>query len=129
MIPARATMTKLDSTARERAGCLGGRGGGQRLLLPREAGVELVHVELAVEAEVLRVRAQEALDVCLAGQDLEALFLERPQVLRADLGVRFYPGELETLAQPGFTQAVADLEHGEPRIVAPGTCRPTAKPA
>src|SRR4029079_19451198 len=102
---------------RPRAGGLFRRPGRrERLLLPREAGVELVHVELAVEAEVLRVRAQEALDVCLAGQDLEALFLERPPVFRADLGIRLYSGELVTLAQPSFTQAVADLEHGEPGL-------------
>src|SRR3954471_18649011 len=35
--------------------------GSERLLVPREAGVELVDVELAVEPEVLRVRPQEAL--------------------------------------------------------------------
>src|SRR4029079_6531267 len=85
----------------------------ERLFFPGEAGVELVDVELAVEAQVPRVRSQEAVDVCLAGQDLEALFLERPQVLRADLGVRFYAGELITLAQPSFTTAVDHLEHGD----------------
>ena len=49
------------------------------------ARVELVDVELAVEAEVVRVRAQEALDVRLRGQHLELLVLEGAQVLAADL--------------------------------------------
>ena len=57
----------------------------RRRLPPHEARVVLVDVELAVEAEVLGVRAQEALDVGLRRQQLELLVLERAQVLAADL--------------------------------------------
>ena len=41
-----------------------------------EARVELVDVELAVEAEVVGIRAEEALDVGLGREQLEALLLE-----------------------------------------------------
>ena len=50
-----------------------------------EARVVLVDVELAVEAEVVGVGPQEALDVGLRGQLLELLVLERAQVLAPDL--------------------------------------------
>src|SRR5688572_6073785 len=56
-----------------------------RLLVDPEPRRVLVHEELAVEAEVVRVRAEEALDVRLPRQDFEALGLERAQVLRANL--------------------------------------------
>ena len=49
------------------------------------ARVELVDVELAVEAEIVGVRPQEALDVGLRRERLEPLLLERAQVLDADL--------------------------------------------
>ena len=58
------------------------------LLADDEARVVLVDVELAVEAQVLGVGAEEALDVRVRGQQLEALVLERAQVLAADLGRR-----------------------------------------
>src|SRR5207244_11298462 len=69
------------------------------LLADEEAGVVLVDVELAVEAEVLRVRPQEALDVRRARQLLELLLLERAQVLATDLRGLLELGELEPLAQ------------------------------
>ena len=71
-------------------------GANGRLLLPDdEAGVVLVDVELAVEPEVLGVRAEEALDVGLRGQQVEALVLERAQVLAADLRAVLDLGEVE----------------------------------
>jgi hypothetical protein len=84
----------------------------RELLLPGEARVVLVDVKLTVEAEVLRVGTEKALDVRVPGQDLEVLFLEGTKVLGADLGVRLHPGQLEPLAKPSFAQAVAYLEHG-----------------
>jgi hypothetical protein len=83
-----------------------------KLLLAGETRVVFVDVELPVEAEILSVRAQESLDVRVAGQDVEVLLLERAEVLRTDLGVSLHPGQLEPLAQPRFAQAVAYLEHG-----------------
>ena len=82
------------------------------LLEPDVAEVVLVHVQLAVEAEVLGVRAEKPLDVGLCGQEVELLVLERTQVLAPDLGRILDLGELEALAQPRLTQAVPDLEHG-----------------
>ncbi len=76
------------------------------------ARVVLVDVELPVEAQVLRVGAQEALDVGLRGQDLELLVLERAQVLAPDLGRRLGLDEVDLAAQARLAQAVADLEHG-----------------
>ena len=60
-----------------------------------EARVVLVDVELAVEAEILGVGAQEALDVGLRGQHVELLLLERAQVLPADLGRKLGLREVE----------------------------------
>ncbi len=77
-----------------------------------EPRVELVDVQLAVEAQVLGVRAQEALDVRLRRQQLELLVLERPQVLAADLRVQLRLGEVDATTETRLAQAVADLEHG-----------------
>ena len=82
-------------------------------LAPHIARVELVHVELAVEPEVVRVRAQEALDVRLGGQHLELLLFEGAQVLATNLRRLLDLREVEPLPQPSFAEAVADLEHGE----------------
>src|SRR5262249_2694782 len=72
------------------------------LLLPgRETRVVLVHERLAVEAKSLGVRAEEALDVRRRREDVEALVLEREQVLRPDLGGLLELGEVESLAEPG----------------------------
>ena len=75
------------------------------------ARVVLVDVELAVEAEELRVRAHEALDVRARREHLEMLFLERADVLRADLRRELDLRIVEALADARFTEAVADLEH------------------
>ena len=77
-----------------------------------EAGVVFVDVELAVEAEVLRIRAEEALDVGLRGEDVELLVLERAQVLGSNLGALLELGEVESLAQARLSQACSYLEHG-----------------
>ena len=81
-----------------------------------EARVELVDVELPVEAEVLRIRAQEALDVRLGGQQLELVVLERAQVLAADLGRGLGFREVDPAAHASLAQAVPDLEHGPLRV-------------
>jgi hypothetical protein len=81
------------------------------LVAVRVAAGVLVDVEIAVQAEKLRIRPEEALDVGVAGQELPALLLERVQVAVADpdrlldvLGREAAPG-------PGFPEAGADLEH------------------
>ena len=81
-IAAREIRTTFVSIRRLRR-CGGPRRRGPRLavIAPAEAGVVLVDVELAVEPEVLRVRPQEALDVGLRRQQLEALVLEGAEVL------------------------------------------------
>ncbi len=84
---------------------------GPGLLVDPEPRRVLVHEELAVEAEVVRVRAEEALDVRLPGQDLEALGLERAQVLRANLRRALGVGNLDALLQARFPKAGTDLEH------------------
>src|SRR5205085_9612526 len=75
------------------------------------ARVVLVDVELAVEAEVLGVRAEEALDVGVGRERLELLVLERAQVARADLRRLLELREVELLPQAGLAEAVPDLEH------------------
>ena len=84
---------------------------GRLLLADHEAGVVLVDVELAVEAEVVGIGAQEAFDVGVRGQQLEALFLECAQVLPPDLRPVLGVRELDVAAEAGLAQAVADLEH------------------
>ena len=77
----------------------------------REARVVLVDERLAVEAERLRVRAQEAPHVGRRGKDLELLVLERAEVLRADLRALFELGEVEVLTGAGLAEAGTDVEH------------------
>ena len=77
-----------------------------------EARVVFVHVELAVEAEVLGVRAQEALDVGLRREQLEALVLEGAEVLPANLRGKLRLGKVDPTARARLVEAVADLEHG-----------------
>ena len=75
------------------------------------ARVVLVDVELAVEAEVLGVRPQEALDVRLRREHSNCssssarMYFARIFVASSTCGV------VESLAHPRLTQAVADLEH------------------
>ena len=102
--------------ARPRGRHAPGRANRRVLLADDEARVVLVDVELAVEPEILRVGAEEALDVGVRGEQLEALVLQRPQVLAPDLGAVLRVGELDVAAQTGLAEAVSDLEHG--RIVA-----------
>ena len=80
------------------------------------ARVVLVHVQLPVEPQLVGVCAQEALHVRLRGEDIEALFFERPEVPRADLRRLLDLVQLELLPVPRFTQAVADFEHGRARL-------------
>ena len=87
------------------------RAHGAVLLADDEAGVVLVDVELSVEPKVLRVGAEKALDVGVRGQQLEALVLESPKVLAADLGAVLCVRELDVAAETSLPEAVADLEH------------------
>src|SRR5437764_1048562 len=75
------------------------------------ARVVLVDVELPVQAEVLGVRAQEALDVRLGREGVELLVLQSAQVPRADLRRLLELGKVELLAQARLAEAVPDLEH------------------
>ena len=81
------------------------------VLADDEPGVVLVHVELPVEAERVGVGAEEALDVGVRREQLEALVLERAEVLRADLRRVLELREVEALAQARLPEAVSDLEH------------------
>jgi hypothetical protein len=78
------------------------------------ARVVLVDVQLPVEPEELRIRAEEALDVRLRREDLELLVLDRADVLGADLRCELDLRILESLAHARLAQAVADLEHQWP---------------
>ena len=84
----------------------------ERFLAHPVADVVLVHVELSVEPQVVRVRAQEALDVRRPGQLVERLVLERAQILGTDLRALLELRERELLALTGFAEAVTDFEHG-----------------
>jgi hypothetical protein len=88
----------------------------RRLLSLAVPRVELVDVKLPVEAQVVGVRAQEALDVRLGRESLEALLFEGTQVARPDLGRLLDLGELELLADASLAQAVADLKPGRGRL-------------
>ena len=81
------------------------------VLADGEARVVLVDERLPVEAERVGVRAQEAPDVGGRREDVEALVLERPEVLRPDLRPLFEFREVELLAEAGLTKAGADVEH------------------
>ena len=81
------------------------------VLADGEARVVLVDERLAVEAERLRVRAQEAAHVRRRRQDVELLVLERAEVLRTDLRPLLQLGEVEVLTEAGLAEAGADVEH------------------
>ena len=62
------------------------------------------------------------------GQELEALVLERAQVLAADLGAVLGLREVDLAAETGLAEAGADLEHARhgsrpPRRAAPNRRR------
>ena len=116
-MPASATTTKFDSM-RRRLRFVGAAAdwATEILLRRREAGVVLVQVELAVEAQVVRVRAQEALDVRVPGQHLELLLFEGSAGTSRGSSSRLDPRNLETLPQTSLSQAVADLEHESPIV-------------
>src|SRR5256885_15981770 len=71
----------------------------------------LLHQELRVEPEILRVGAQERLDEGVAREQRELLVLERTQVLRADLRRGLDLRDVDLLAHPRFAQAFPD-SHG-----------------
>ena len=79
-----------------------------------EARVVLVHVELAVEAEVVGVGAQEAADVRLGREQRELLVLERAQVLAADLRRLLGLRDLDPPAVARLAEAAPYLEHRGP---------------
>ena len=65
-----------------------------------------------LEAEVLGIRAEEALDVRLRGQNVELLVLEGAQILPSNLRSLLELGKVEALAQTRLAEAVTDFEHG-----------------
>ncbi len=87
------------------------------VVLPdREARVVLVDERLSVEAESLRVRAEETPHVRRCREDVEALVLERTEVLGADLRPLLELREVEVLTQPCLAEAGADVEHARGMI-------------
>src|SRR5581483_1363542 len=84
------------------------------VLVHPEARAVLVDVQLAVEAEEVRVAAQEAPDIGLPGEHVEVLLLERLQVADADLRRLRGGRQVEALAPPRLLEAGADLEHPQP---------------
>src|SRR6266545_4811217 len=108
--PTRTERSDVFRTARRTMD--GAPGTDRRLLLGRDVpGVVLVDVQLAVEAEVFGVSAQEALDVGLRRQLVEPLLLERAEVLAADLRARLDLRQGDLLPFPGLAEAATDLEH------------------
>jgi hypothetical protein len=84
-----------------------------QLLVPVGIGVArvvLVDEERPVEPEVLRVRAQEALDVRRTREDVELLLLQRAEVARTDLRLCLGLVEPETATFACLTECRSDLE-------------------
>ena len=118
-IATRATPPCATRAGRGRAAAPARDAPGRRVVLAdREAGVVLVDERLAVEAERLRVRAQEPADVRRCGQDVEPLVLEGAEVLRTDLRPLLELGEVEVLTEAGLAEAGADVEHEGGSVVA-----------
>ena len=113
-IPASTRRTARRSIGRSRVRILRRSRPRRQLVAPArdEARRVLVDVDVAVEPEVVGVRAQEAADVRVARDGREVLLLERADVLRADLRRELDLGVAEPLPLAGLPQAVADLEHG-----------------
>src|SRR5262249_36436654 len=91
-----------------------GRAAGAELCLPArdEARVVLVHGELPVEPQGLRVGAQEALDVRLRPEQARLVLPQRAEVLASDLRRLLGLGDLDPAALACLAEAAADLEHG-----------------
>jgi hypothetical protein len=83
-----------------------------RRLLRGEAGVELVNEGLLLETEKVCVAAEERLCIGSPRENVEPLLFERSEVLGSDLRGGLGVSQLETSANPGLTQAIADLQHG-----------------
>ena len=84
---------------------------GRVVVVPGDAGVVLVDVELAVEPEVIGVRAEEPLRVRLAREHVPAFLLERGKVALANANRLVDVGGCEAPPGPGFPEAFTDLEH------------------
>src|SRR5262249_10355919 len=107
--------TRLQPVRRLAAGGALAHPPGAPLVVARETRVVLVDVELAVEAQVVRVGAQEALDVGLRRQEIETFVLERAQILAADLRPLLRLGDADLPPRAGLAKAAPDLEHGPKR--------------
>src|SRR4029078_12041611 len=75
------------------------------------ARVELVDEELSVEAEVLGVRAQEALGVGRPREHVELLLLERLDVARANCRVGLDVAEGQSTTFACLSECRTDLKH------------------
>ena len=83
------------------------------------ARVVLVDIELAVQPERIGVGPQEPLDVRVAGQDVELIVFEGPQILGADFRARLELGDLEPLTRSSLPEAGANLEHEADSVETP----------
>src|SRR6185503_13013681 len=98
--------------AARRAGRAAGQPRRGVILSPDVPRVVLLDVEPPVQPERARVHLEEPLRVCVAGELVEPLVLEQPEVLRADLRPLLHLFEVEVLTRPRLVQARADVEHG-----------------
>ncbi len=102
----------LDASARAVAGVAAARG--PRFVLPLvvvETGGVLIDVDLAVEAEIVGIRAEKTARVRVGRQTVEVLLFEGADVLRADLRRELGLGKADPLPLPSGSEAVTDLEH------------------
>src|SRR5712691_10612983 len=90
----------------------GERERGDRRLLWREAGIEIVDQGLRLETEVLRVGAEESLRIGCSRESVEPLLFERSEIAGSNLRGGLEVDELEASADPGLAQTGADLRHG-----------------
>jgi hypothetical protein len=73
--------------------------------------LELIDQHPGVESQILAVRAQEAPRVDGAGKQIPFLVLDRPQVLRADLGPAFDLVHVDPGANARLSQRRTDIGH------------------
>ena len=114
----RTSMSDADPAAWEGppGGCVrepapGGEGRHLQLLRLLEAGAVLLHQQVGIEPEELRVGAQEGLHVGRAGQHDPLFVLERAQVLRADLRRLLDRRDVDLVADARLAQQRADVCH------------------
>src|SRR5680860_232682 len=78
-------------------------------------GLVLSNEYIRIQAEVRGICTQEGPDEGASGEYLEVVVFERLQILRPNLQGVFHILERKALADPGFAQRIADLEHASDR--------------